>query len=245
MTPNFWLDPYHVSTEHYLRFRPLKWLLPGVYREVTRRCALTTYQQVLSHYASEFLFDLRYGVDTARIVPKDRLNFADAERQKHSSRYRATPPKVIEAGLRCLLAHCPEARDFPLVDYGCGAGRVLVCAAFMGFRNIVGLELSPHLLKLARRNRERVMNMVLAPSLTVLDTDACSYELDAETRACYLFDPFKGPVLDAVLDQIGHSLLRNSRPFYLVTHYMDDALLRGRGFVRVDQRWGASLYAAR
>lgn len=237
--------PWLVTSEHYLRFRPLKWIVPGVYGEITRRCALTSYRQAFQHYLDDFLYDMSYGVRTSQIIPRDALSFPDPETQRYSSRYRATPARVIEGGLQALLEHAPDARELPLVDYGCGAGRVLVTAAHLGFRCLVGIELSPPLLALCRENCEKLRRLPTAPDILVSSENAASYPLPDQARACYMFDPFTGPVLDAAMQRITESLKAHARPFYLVTYYLDQGFLRSHHFHKVDQRWGASLYCYR
>lgn len=96
-----------------------------------------------------------------------------------------------------------EAADEVLVDYGSGAGRVVLMAArLLPFKAIVGVELLPSLVDLAERNRKDRKSRLLCQDTTFVESDAVAYALPPEVTKVFFFTPFAGPVLEAVLDGV-------------------------------------------
>jgi 23S rRNA G2445 N2-methylase RlmL len=80
----------------------------------------------------------------------------------------------------------------------------------MPWRKIIGLEISPQLLEKARRNLERMRGR-RCRDVQWVNADAAKYELDDDVTTIFLFNPFSGDVLRAVLDNIQESLRRRRR----------------------------------
>jgi len=78
------------------------------------------------------------------------------------------------------------------VDLGCGKGRVLTAASFLGFSRVVGVEIDAELCVAAERNRgSRRYEVVCA--------DACKYVAPADTSVLFLGNPFVGSVLETAM----------------------------------------------
>ena len=94
------------------------------------------------------------------------------------------------------------------VDYGAGEGRALVLAArFYRFQRVVGVELSPELCEKARRNLDRAT----ALRGEVICCDAASYQPPEDTTVFFLYNPFFGETMDAVVRNLHASLRKNPR----------------------------------
>jgi SAM-dependent methyltransferase len=76
------------------------------------------------------------------------------------------------------------------VDIGCGKGRVTCCAARLGVRRVVGLEVNPRLALIARKNAARMRGRH-AP-ITILDGPAEEADI-ADGTVFFLFNPFGEP----------------------------------------------------
>jgi predicted RNA methylase len=85
-------------------------------------------------------------VETARavqIVPTRSPNFS------HGTRYSPAP----EAAIRWCIENCGVPyTETTFVDLGSGKGRVLIVAAMYPFKRIIGVEYSPDLATVCRRN---------------------------------------------------------------------------------------------
>ncbi len=100
-------------------------------------------------------FDRRHKVDTGGLIYPEALAWGH-EHDHESAGYYATAPSMFHQAIaRCsgLLAGPGYALgDYTLVDIGAGKGRVVMMASEYAFREVVGVELNPRLVKIARRN---------------------------------------------------------------------------------------------
>jgi SAM-dependent methyltransferase len=127
--------------------------------------------------------------------------------------YIAAQPSII----RQALATIPDPQHCHFLDLGCGKGRPLLVATEFGFAAIVGVELSPTLARVARRNADVFPRM--HPDRTpivVLVGDALAHELPAEKLVIFLYNPFHRPLMALLLRRIESSLETSSRELYVV-----------------------------
>ncbi len=98
------------------------------------------------NFIDNWLFDWRYGTDTAAVV---RTPFLDmpAPVKATAHEYRASKA----APMRQLLdtAELPAHKVF--IDMGCGKGKALMIAADYGCQTLIGVEYSPTLCERARQ----------------------------------------------------------------------------------------------
>jgi hypothetical protein len=100
-------------------------------------------------------FDRRHKVDTGGLIYPEALAWGH-EHDHESAGYYATAPSMFHEAIArwsTLLAGSRYAlSDYTLVDIGAGKGRVVMMASEYSFRAVVGVELNPGLVKIARRN---------------------------------------------------------------------------------------------
>ena len=136
-------------------FRLLRLTLPTIHESVRHNLGPRNYRDLARHLLELTTFDLRFGVSTNGVIPAAELEFEDRCAQACAVRYRAAPPFGIHTGIAALAPHLGSFEDVTFVDYGCGAGRVMVIAVEWGFGHVVGLELSPGLITRCRANLDR------------------------------------------------------------------------------------------
>jgi predicted RNA methylase len=102
------------------------------------------------------------------------------------------------------------------LDYGAGKGRVVVLAAMLPFRRVLGVEISPDLAELAQANVRRAARHLQCPDVEIVSGDATDFVLPKEATVLYFFDPFSGPVLERVLERIRVSLTAAPRPLRIL-----------------------------
>lgn len=156
----------------------------------------------------ENLFDLRYGIDTQGKIAQRDLR-VDSPNLAHAKIYQPTRIRTF----RRLLHHLePELFEGMFLDFGCGKGRVLALAHQAGFRQLGGVEFSPHLAQIAERNLQHIG----VSDFTIFQQDATEMEIPASTTLFYFFNPFGAPVMQKVLTKISLSVQQNPRLAYLV-----------------------------
>ena len=181
----------------------------------------------------EFIFDFRYRVDTSRIINVSELDFQNKEIQKYAVRYRPIPPYQLERALKTLKHYSIDFSESTFIDYGCGAGRAMITAAEAGFKRVIGIELSPRLVRLCQSNVERYLNTKKRGALmTVLEQDAAEYIPPEQASVFLFYVPFSLEIYHKVIENIRHSVQNHLRAVYLLDMWSEfDFLARDYQFI--------------
>ncbi len=94
----------------------------------------------------------------------------------------------------------PERSTF--VDLGAGMGRVVLHAARRPYRQIIGVEISPALLEVAKENRAAYRGPRACRDVRLVRADAATFTFPRGDVIVYLYNPFTATVLAAVLDRL-------------------------------------------
>jgi SAM-dependent methyltransferase len=186
-------------------------------------------------YLRERSFDRRYGVDTYGEIELADLPDAPLKASGEVLGYMQSNVNTVEELLRALPI-TPAKTVF--VDLGCGKGRTMLVASAMGFMRSIGVEHSPSLAAVARHNADIFKaKKPLAARVEVIEGDATTYRFPANPIVLYLFNPFKGRLLEAVLDNAIDSMTEQPRPFYIlyVNPEAAEVFARRRELQRLDQ----------
>ncbi len=146
-------------------------------------------------------FDAEHGVTTEALVFLGELDpEAIGDALEHATHYEPTPVAQAEALLDASPL-APETSTF--VDLGAGMGRVVLLAARRPFRAVIGVEVSPALVEIARENLGTARDpRRVARDVKIVRADAATYAFPRGDLVVYLYNPFRGPVFDAVLDRL-------------------------------------------
>src|ERR1700676_5581982 len=96
-------------------------------------------------------FDKKYSVDTSGMYPPELIQ-STTVRAELINPYLGSEPDVTREALSAL----PEFTSYKFVDIGCGKGRVVIIGSEFPFKEIIGIELSLKLAKIARANVDRI-----------------------------------------------------------------------------------------
>ena len=109
-------------------------------------------------------------------------------------------------------------RNFAFVDFGCGKGKTLLLAAELGFREIIGVEISRELIAIANDNVKVYLNRTGRDTrCQLVCTDARDYRmLPCGPAVFYFHNPFGEEVIREVLKNIERSLAAAPREAYIV-----------------------------
>lgn len=153
-------------------------------------------------------FDDRYGTDTGRRMDVDAL-LATGDDVMTLWRYFAT----LEAPFHRMLSSIERPEGHTFVDLGCGKGRAMLMASLRPFRRIVGVELAPSLLAVARRNLEVFHDDAQACStFELVHADAAEWRPPRGPFVIYMFQPFPREVMSSMLARLEGSLDEDDRP---------------------------------
>ncbi len=117
-------------------------------------------------------------------------------------RYQA----VSYRDMREILNGLAISQHDVFLDFGCGLGRAVCLAATYRFSAVTGVEISPRLCELARRNLQAVQPKFRCPEVQVIQANAIEYEIPPNVSVVFFFNPFTGATLRKVLDNIDQSL---------------------------------------
>ncbi len=136
--------------------------------------------------------------------------------------YVPIPYLALRSALRRVAGHMTPSSCF--LDYGAGRGRVLVTAARLPFRSVIGVELSQELAAQARLNLASARGLKCHHA-EVHHGDAAEFCVPDEVDFVHLFNPFGGATLRRVFENLRSSFERARRPITIV-YFNDEALAR-------------------
>ncbi len=157
-------------------------------------------------------FDAVYGTDTTRELTPSEAEIP-APRRVGATMYLPSLDDDLDAMLAALRWPAALARDATFVDIGSGKGRVVFLAAMRRFREVVGVELSPVLHRIAGRNLEimRRSGALSSPTRLLLG-DATELAVPRGPLIAYLYHPFREPIAELVVERLVSSLAASPRP---------------------------------
>jgi SAM-dependent methyltransferase len=157
-------------------------------------------------------FDSRYGVDTGGVtVPRDPL--IPAELRRAAVPHIASDPAEFAAAMAAVgRAHA----ELTFVDIGSGKGRVLLMAAALPFRRILGVEFDASLHRAAAANlRRAAAKGVDVARIELVHGDATRAALPDGPLLIYLYNPFGREVMQRFVAHVRRSLASAARPLFV------------------------------
>jgi SAM-dependent methyltransferase len=146
-------------------------------------------------------FDAEHGVTTEALVFLGELDpDAIGPSLEFATHYEPTPVAQAEALLNASPL-APERATF--VDLGAGMGRVVMLAARRPFRAVIGVDISPALVEIARENLAAAHDpQRAARDVKIVRGDAAAYTFPRGDLVVFLYNPFRAPILDDVLNNV-------------------------------------------
>jgi predicted RNA methylase len=182
-------------------------------------------------------FDIENGVRTSGLVAGRHLKSGHAH-DRHATAYYGVAPSVfarlIERWRRTRPA--AEISETTFVDIGAGMGRAVLLAAEMPFRQVIGVELHPVLVRQARRNLAawRGAGRVKSPA-RIAEADAVEFAYSPGPTVLFLFNPFGAVVMRRLLKRLARDFAERSGALDIL--YVNDeqawVLEQQKGLVRL------------
>ncbi len=182
-------------------------------------------------------FDEEFGVRTSGLVAGRHLKSGHLH-DRHATAYYGVAPSVFHALMRrWRRSRTGWALDkVSFIDVGAGMGRAVLLAAGLPFRQVVGVELNPTLVRIARRNLAlwRAAGRARAP-MKMICGDAVEFSLPAGPCLAFMFNPFGAPVMRRLLAAWKIALAGTARQLDIlyVNNEQERVLERQAGFARL------------
>jgi SAM-dependent methyltransferase len=160
-------------------------------------------------------FDKKYGTDTAGKIPVSALTIQNRDSNPDESNwYEGVSVKIFNQIVGQLHI---RFGDFTLLDFGSGKGRALILGAETGFKKTIGVEFATDLHEIACKNVEIFERATGKPSnIELFCEDATTFSIPPEALVIFFFSPFKGRVMELVVQHIKESLEKHPRPVIIV-----------------------------
>jgi histone methylation protein DOT1 len=171
-------------------------------------------------------FDARFGTDTA-------APFFGCDQKPAAHFYVATTASLIYEILNSLAL---QPDTFAFIDMGSGKGRALHIASEFAFAKIVGIELSPHLHRIAAENiRQYNPASQQCTAFQLHCMNVADYVYGPEPLVLFLFDPFGRETFRSVVANLEASLSAKPREAFVVYVYprFEDLLQSSRVLQKV------------
>ena len=160
-------------------------------------------------------FDVAHGTDTSGFVPITSLDHPQ-EARAQAIPYAGSQPSIVRAALEAL----PPLETFAFVDLGCGKGRPLLVASEFAFRDIVGVELSARLVRIAEHNAEIIaQRFPQRTPIRIVLADATQFEFPAGNLVIFLYNPFVDSAIAKVAEAVNAAITNNPDRAVYVVYY--------------------------
>ncbi|MDB6173569.1 MAG: hypothetical protein JWL59_2880 [Chthoniobacteraceae bacterium] len=153
--------------------------------------------------------DQRRGVSTSRIVKDQEPEIADP----HCHYYAATDYETFHLAMQHLEIN-PAKEVF--VDFGSGKGRIVILAAELPLRRVIGVEFSRHLHLAGLENLAVARSQFKCADVELIHADATQWELPGDATLLFFFNPFDGAVLAKVCENIRRSIAESPRTVRII-----------------------------
>jgi SAM-dependent methyltransferase len=152
--------------------------------------------------------DRKLGIDTYKIEAIALMEVAG----ENLVRGHAYQP-VSEGQFRAALSNLPiEFPRYTFIDYGSGKGRALLLATEFPFRRIIGVEYARELHDVAVLNLARARaHLPGTERVECIWGDATKFDPPPDPLLCFLYNPFDGVVMRALLDRLSRSVAEMPR----------------------------------
>ena len=155
----------------------------------------------------------KYHINTIKPESLDALTIAEGDKTK-SSPYEALNYFILENLLGNFCKLFP--REKSLIDVGSGKGRVMVAAAHYGFKKITGVDFAKELCAAAKRNINKIKTQFPDTTFNIYCKDILNYEINADDKVFFLFNPFNKEIMEKFLEIIDGSVKKYPRTIYFI-----------------------------
>jgi len=171
--------------------------------------------KVMAHRVADSIEEYQLGIDTQGLIPIETLL------ENWAGNHDYAPTSI--RSFRTFMAKIDLVEDEVFLDYGCGKGRVIIMAAQYPFRRVIGVEIALLLAEAARKNIKVVSEKLACKRIEVHCESADKMEVPPDVSVVYFYNPFHGPMLGRVLDNLRASLEKTPRRMRVIynnpTHF--------------------------
>ncbi|WP_263370460.1 class I SAM-dependent methyltransferase [Granulicella cerasi] len=182
--------------------------------------AVRAYRKLRPVHEPVHPFDAEFGMNTGGLVGVARLRTGHAN-EAQAMAYYGSQPSAFRTAMRRWMASLAGAgqpvQTFTFVDIGCGKGRVLMLASEFPLQRIVGVELSPALVKDANENlRQWRLRPHACEQIEARVADVLEFPLPEGPTLLYLYNPFEAELFARWVQSLQPALASRTAPLHVM-----------------------------
>ena len=140
---------------------------------------------------------------------------ADEAMRNNINLYIGSQPSIM----RRALAALGPVEQYGFLDLGCGKGRPLIVATEFPFRAITGVEFSPALAAIARRNAALIARRFPnRTQVSIIEADAAALPPFAGNIVIFIYNAFGETIMRRLLDNLEASLDGPAEHIFIVSY---------------------------
>ena len=130
-----------------------------------------------------------------------------------------------------LMSNFKITANDSIIDFGCGKGGILISLSKYPFAKITGVEISPDLVEIAKKNIQKLA----IKNVGIECCDAAEFKQLNEYNYFYFFDPFPCVVMQDVITNIEKSMSEHPRKITIIylNPFCHDLIAAKSSFVKV------------
>ena len=169
---------------------------------------------ILKFIPYEIFYALKFKVNTLYSLNHQELDVSP-EIKKNSTEYFPTPYYIANKVFRIVQS---DLVGCEFIDFGCGAGRILMFVSAFKPKTIVGVEFSEILCKHAEKNLGTYFNKSqnLSTNWEIVHGDALEYLINPSANVFFFYDPFNEKTMRKMVDKINLSILEYPRSIKVI-----------------------------
>jgi hypothetical protein len=157
----------------------------------------------------EYRYERHFGIHTAVEIQPAALGIDDVD----AVHYAPSPYTAFFGAIKLVVADIPGS---VFVDYGSGLGRIVICAATLPFRRVIGIELAEALTRRARHNLEAARRRLACTEIQLVNANAAEWRVPHDVNVVHFYNPFLNETLRRTVAELVRSLRENPRELWIV-----------------------------
>lgn len=154
------------------------------------------FKSIIMNVFYEVTFDIFNKVETSTVVFTEDLDISE-EDKKTSVRYRPVNIYSLVRAFKLLEGFVTPSETI-FMDIGCGKGRALLGALKFGFKQVIGLELSSSLSKMA----DQQLKSFNKNNFKILNLNALEYDWSDNVGVYFFYQPFSEEIYTKVINSM-------------------------------------------
>tara|TARA_B100001250_G_scaffold374783_1_gene361849 strand:+ start:9874 stop:10548 length:675 start_codon:yes stop_codon:yes gene_type:complete len=168
--------------------------------------------KILIFIPFEIYYGFKLGFNTLFSVSNQELDI-DTKDKMNSTEYFPTPYYIAK---KSFLLVKNQLKNSKFIDFGAGAGRVLMFVSEFNPKEIIGVEFSKDLYTICKNNLTKYFNIKKNLSWDVICCNAIDFKIKPDHNVFFFYDPFNEKIMQQVLQNIKFSYQNSQREITII-----------------------------